>query len=281
MNMRLGTAIRDLKRGMTYYPELAKVLGGVCPAVLFCCLSWKDKDLAWESDDGMCRKVRKSLDDLSSETGLTDNEMRGARDLLERVGAIRSNYLRLEHKLEFEISLTRVDELCQDFDRRTIEASVETTDGHVSKRNVPPVEITDGEPLKPPIDHCLENKRENKNENLDGDPTLDLNQDIIPWAEKCWDQAMKLRPKSHRRKFNPGPRTDQFERQERLMGNVEYRRAMRAYVFSDDNKGMVSFAILMDQQLSGVPRNGNGTRKKTVEELWIEKHPELIVSTSK
>jgi hypothetical protein len=91
----------------------------------------------------------------------------------------------------------------------------------------------------------------------DGGPEIDLTQDLLPWMEKQWDDHQRTQAKALRRKFNPGPHADQYERQEASLGKAEYRRAFVEYLTGPDNRGMVNFAKAMAGEVPREPRNGN------------------------
>jgi hypothetical protein len=151
--MKIGTAIVDLGRGMTYYPRLAKIVGGAAPSLLICALIWKDTDIDQEKSSDSIIISTKRLGELSEETGLTQSELRGARSTLEEKGILSCDYKRLEHQLVFSVNIDRIDELG---------APAKLADGHLRYSQVAPAKLADGHLLKQQIDHCLENKRENK-----------------------------------------------------------------------------------------------------------------------
>jgi hypothetical protein len=97
----------------------------------------------------------------------------------------------------------------------------------------------------------------------DGTQGIDVTQDLLPWMKRQWEKLQASQSKSIRRKFNPGPHAEQFERQEEAIGKLEYRRNFIQYLHSDDNRGMVNFAKAMAPLVSGGRRSsGNGFKPK-------------------
>ena len=107
---------------------------------------------------------------------------------------------------------------------------------------------------------------------------IDTTQNLLPWMEKQWDENQRTQSKILRKKFNPGPHPEQYERQQEAIGVREYRQAFLDYLHGSENHGIVNFAKLMAPE---VPRkqkssNGNGSHQKTTAELFREKNPHLF-----
>ncbi|MBN3848365.1 hypothetical protein G3N58_16225 [Paraburkholderia sp. Ac-20342] len=78
--MRVADVLRELGRPIAYYPFLARYLGGVNAAVLFCQIFyWQDKAT---NELG----VHKTSAELEGETGLSYEEQRSARAATPRQG---------------------------------------------------------------------------------------------------------------------------------------------------------------------------------------------------
>ena len=95
--MRVSDVLRDIGRPVAYYPGLAKPLGGVKAAVLFCQIFY------WHSRAMHELGVHKTADELAEETGLSYEEQRAARKALKQKGVLIETEKRLEHKIYFRI----------------------------------------------------------------------------------------------------------------------------------------------------------------------------------
>ncbi|WP_443092477.1 DNA replication protein [Basfia succiniciproducens] len=105
--MSFSQHLRQLGRPIAYYPQLAKPLGGVTAAVLFGQLFyWQDK-----TDNPL--GVYKTLDELMDETGLTERELRSAREKLRELGVVVETNKRLEHRLYFKVDYDAFDRLME------------------------------------------------------------------------------------------------------------------------------------------------------------------------
>lgn len=103
--MSFSQSLRQLGQPIAYYPQLAKPLGGVTAAVLFGQLFyWQDK-----TDNPL--GVYKTLDELMEETGLTERELRSAREKLRELGIVIETNKRLEHRLYFKVDFEAFDRL--------------------------------------------------------------------------------------------------------------------------------------------------------------------------
>ncbi|RKE35262.1 hypothetical protein B0G76_1323 [Paraburkholderia sp. BL23I1N1] len=95
--MRVADVLRELGRPIAYYPFLARYLGGVNAAVLFCQIFyWQDKAT---SELG----VHKTSAELENETGLSYEEQRSARAALRDSGVLIETEKRIEHKIYFRV----------------------------------------------------------------------------------------------------------------------------------------------------------------------------------
>lgn len=105
--MSFSQSLRQLGQPIAYYPQLAKPLGGVTAAVLFGQLFyWQDK-----TDNPL--GVYKTLDALMEETGLTERELRSAREKLRELGIVIETNKRLEHRLYFKVDFEAFDRLME------------------------------------------------------------------------------------------------------------------------------------------------------------------------
>ncbi|NIF51425.1 hypothetical protein [Burkholderia sp. Ax-1724] len=106
--MKAADLLREIGRPIAYYPMLAKRLGGVNAAVLFCQIFyWQDKA---ESPLG----VHKTRDELESETGLTHEEQATARRKLKKCGVLIETQKRIDHKVYFKIDESALEALLSD-----------------------------------------------------------------------------------------------------------------------------------------------------------------------
>ena len=242
---------------MNYYPRLAKYVGGVTPAVLLCALVWRDKDIDSSDEDSMVFTVRKSLDLICRETGLTDKEVRWAREMLERLGIISCEYLRVDRILEFTVSLTKLDDIG---DRGA----------PAEKAGATPAERADRDLPKGQIDHYSENKREKEREEID------TTQKILPWMEKVFRNSQKC----HKLPWKK-PKYEIDSLVERV-GQVTFRTAWLTFI--DDRETPDVFEFLRDMResypkqsnVNSKKNSGNGTLQKTTAELFREKNPHLF-----
>jgi hypothetical protein len=91
---------------IAYYPGLAKKVGGVKAAILFCQLFfWTGKEKA---KDGW---VYKSQEELETETGLSPKEQRTAREALTNCGILEERNQRTEHRIYYRIILELLDKI--------------------------------------------------------------------------------------------------------------------------------------------------------------------------
>jgi len=90
---------------------------------------------------------------------------------------------------------------------------------------------------------CHTNRKENRLDDkpLDDAQQIDTTQSILPWLKRKWEEHQATLSKSLRKKFNPGPYPEQFERQEESFGKIEYRKLFLQYL-SEFNQGMIDFA---------------------------------------
>jgi hypothetical protein len=165
--MKLASAIMTAGTPMLYYPSLAKVVGGVGPAVLFCALVWRDVDFDHERSTDKLIITRKSVAALEAETGLSEKELRGARQKLERLGIVKSRYRRMKHSLDFEVNIERADALCT-----VVNAPAKRADAGISQKGGcspgAPAKRADGHLPKGQIDPYRE--KSTKNENKEQEP---------------------------------------------------------------------------------------------------------------
>jgi hypothetical protein len=94
--LKLNDVFAGIGKPFFYFPKLAAVLGGANPSILFCSIVWRDADRHGD-------EIVKSLAELREQTGLTDKEIRVARQKLSHIGVVTSRYARLEHRLYFTV----------------------------------------------------------------------------------------------------------------------------------------------------------------------------------
>lgn len=203
--MRFSQAMRQLGRAVAYYPELAKPLGGATAAILFCQLFyWQDK-----TDNPL--GVYKTLDELMAETGLTERELRSAREKLRELGVVVETHKRLEHKLYFRVDFEVFDALMASFGEASERYSAngqnvsprndKTSFGEVSKCHsfntldyIHKNTTQDISPLNPPKGEA-DRKRSHSAENLQAE-TVDLpeyvNREL--WVAYCKMRKAKRAP---------------------------------------------------------------------------------------
>ncbi|ACA32561.1 hypothetical protein [Histophilus somni] len=103
--MRFSQHLRQLGQPIAYYPKMAKPLGGVTAAILFCQLFyWQDK-----TDNPL--GVYKTQAELEQETGLSRREQETARKKLVELGLLIETHKRLEHRIYFKLDLAKFDDL--------------------------------------------------------------------------------------------------------------------------------------------------------------------------
>lgn len=103
--MRLTDFLQNLGSPVVYYPQLAKLLGGVKEAIFLChIIYWMDKG-------GNENGIFKTQEELTEETGLSRSEQESARKRLKALGLLSEYYARLEHRLYFKVDLDRLNEL--------------------------------------------------------------------------------------------------------------------------------------------------------------------------
>ncbi|NBH76294.1 DNA replication protein [Rodentibacter pneumotropicus] len=107
--MKASESLRLIGQPIAYYKGLTKVLGGATATILFSQLYyWSDK-----TDNPL--GVYKTLDELMDETGLTERELRSAREKLRSLGVVVETNKRLEHRLYFRIDFDVFDDLVESF----------------------------------------------------------------------------------------------------------------------------------------------------------------------
>jgi hypothetical protein len=104
--MRLSDYILDLGRVVAYYPNLKKITGSTTSSILLCqLLYWSDKT---KDSKGW---IYKDSYELEEETGLSYNEQKTARENLIELNLIEEKYKRLDHKIEFRVNLSQLNDL--------------------------------------------------------------------------------------------------------------------------------------------------------------------------
>lgn len=252
--MKLGTALRGAGPVMNYHPRLAKYVGGVTPAVLLCSLMWRDRDIDQPDESEMVFTVRKGLESICKETGLTEKELRGAREMLERLGVLSCNYLRVDRILEFTVSLVKLDEIGER------EAPAEKASANVT---VAPAERADRDLPKGQINHCSENKNENApsgrgasggvpdtKTSSEKKPQAHSEMDLIPSLEKILRESPVR--KNYKWKRPTGQALERLRAAEAEPGGPEEIRQAWAIWLSQRNPGPVdSFCFALGNGYRG------------------------------
>lgn len=145
MAVRLSEALKDVGRPVAYFPQLAKFLGGVKPAILL------GQAFYWSERTDESGEFWKSQQDFADETGLTIEELRAARKILAEKRILQSRYARIEHRLYFRINRERLDALWL------------TRNGHVEKSQVACGQIQGRDAGKPDFVTSSKSTAENTN----------------------------------------------------------------------------------------------------------------------
>lgn len=102
--MKPSDVLRDIGRPMAYYPALAKITGGVKPAILLCQLMyWTGKQ---HDPDGWIYKVSSEIE---AETGMTWREQQQARKKLVQRKLISEQRDYLNHRILFKVECDQLD----------------------------------------------------------------------------------------------------------------------------------------------------------------------------
>jgi hypothetical protein len=101
--MKLSEALRGVGRPVAYFPRICQALSGLTRGVLLCQL-WYLQDTVYGGNEFF-----RSLPELLDETGMSEWELRQAREDLTRRGILRERYARLEHRLYFYIDPEQLD----------------------------------------------------------------------------------------------------------------------------------------------------------------------------
>ncbi|VEH67298.1 Uncharacterised protein [Rodentibacter pneumotropicus] len=107
--MKASESLRLIGQPIAYYKGLARILGGVTVTVLFSQLYY------WSDKTNNPLGVYKTLEELMDETGLTERELRSAREKLRSLGVVVETNKRLEHRLYFRIDFDVFDNLVESF----------------------------------------------------------------------------------------------------------------------------------------------------------------------
>lgn len=98
--MRISEALAELGRPVVYYPSLTRIVDDLHAVILLCYLFfWKGKD----------EKVRRTSEEIERETGLTYKMQVRAREVLENLGFVSSEYDRKSHEIIFTIFPDKID----------------------------------------------------------------------------------------------------------------------------------------------------------------------------
>lgn len=103
--MKLTEFLSDVGRPVAYYPELKKITGSTTATILLCqFIYWRGKEA---DPDGW---LKKSSEEIESETGLSYNEQKTARKLLVSAGLMEEYYARLDHDMKFRLNLDEINQ---------------------------------------------------------------------------------------------------------------------------------------------------------------------------
>lgn len=122
--MRLSEFLTDIGQPFAYYPQIAKLCGGVKEGIFLCRIIW------WQRDTG--EWVTKTMEEITDATGLSLKEQRSARMELKALGVLMEKEDRLAHELSYRIDFEALDAL---WDGAGISRSAQTAFREVPKRH--------------------------------------------------------------------------------------------------------------------------------------------------
>ena len=103
--MRPSESLKIAGKPIAYYPQLAKPLGSTNASILFShFFYWHDKT---ENPLGVYR----TAEEIESETGLSVQEQRTARNKLKERGILIETEKRIEHRIYYKLDLDAFDEM--------------------------------------------------------------------------------------------------------------------------------------------------------------------------
>jgi hypothetical protein len=114
----------DIGQPFAYYPQIAKLCGGVKEGIFLCRIIW------WQRDPG--EWVTKTMEEIADATGLSLKEQRSARLELKVLGILKEMEDRLAHELSYRIDFEALDAL---WDGAGISRSAQTAFRGVPKRH--------------------------------------------------------------------------------------------------------------------------------------------------
>ncbi|WP_052368739.1 hypothetical protein [Kingella negevensis] len=107
--MNYFQTLRQIGRPIAYFPELARLFGGVNAAILFGQIFyWQER-----CDDEL--GVYKTIAQLEEETGLTEREQKTACDKLEKLEVLTKTNKRLQHRMYYKLNESKFNELMAQF----------------------------------------------------------------------------------------------------------------------------------------------------------------------
>ena len=109
--MKLGVLWRNLGNSVVYYPNLAKITGGVTASVLFCQMFY------WQSQlSNPDQWVRTTIDEIENETGLSRVEQELARSKLLQRFLLQERVVNGDsNQLEFWVDIDALEQKLNDF----------------------------------------------------------------------------------------------------------------------------------------------------------------------
>lgn len=108
--IRASEIIVGLGRPVAYFPAIARRTGVKAAVLLSQFLYWSGVGADIKGRD-VSDWFYKSVDDLQSETGMRRREQELARKRLVSLNVLKERYARLEHRLYFQLSFKKIDEL--------------------------------------------------------------------------------------------------------------------------------------------------------------------------
>jgi hypothetical protein len=114
--MKLGVLWRNLGNSSVYYPRLAKVTGGATASILFCQLFHWQSQLSHPD-----QWVKKTLDEIEKETGLSRLEQEWARSQLIKRSLLKERFVKgHSDTLEFWPDIDNLEQRLNNFYQENI-----------------------------------------------------------------------------------------------------------------------------------------------------------------
>jgi hypothetical protein len=185
--MRLSDYLKELNTYVVYYPQIARMLGGVKEAVFLLNI------FAWYKD----KEIYKSCEQIEYETGLSYREQSGARKRLKELGVLLERHARLEHTIYYSINLDKFNSMWDKYRITCNSPTDKSAIGEMTKvqlverQNVSPIytDTTTDNTTEKHIytSHCSNNNQIEEKKKNGNQKTLELDQEF----EKCWTEYPK------------------------------------------------------------------------------------------